>query len=213
MSLSSPCWMYSADIQQRAGWEGITAEFLGHQAASGLCKPRQGAGVLALHVGDTVTLGDTLTPCPRLLRHHDLASYPSGSVQRRGLALPAALVGALCCSSPCPSVPSTPSSTSSGPPGLHSCTPNRPLDIPGSGLVPKRVLSPPHPGACGVASTRGAAHPSPRALGCVCSWPGLSHCCVLSVQGSSAGSNQGRAAPHLLGKATTGVGCFTSGLC
>lgn len=36
---------------------------------------------MTLHVEDIVTLGDTLTPCPRLLRHHNLASNLSGSVQ------------------------------------------------------------------------------------------------------------------------------------
>lgn len=201
--------MYSADIQWRAGWEGVTDGFLSHQADTGLCKPWQGAGVLTLHVGDTVTLGDTLTPCPRLLRHHDLASNPSGSVQHEGFGNASSTGG-------CP-VLQHPLSKCLQHPQL--------LWAPGHPTGPwapqaQGLSSLPHPGACGVLQpglswhSRGWAGPAVSAHG-------QAEPLLGSVRPVRAVLDPVRAvlaspawdSNHSKQSLGFGVGCFTSGLC
>lgn len=75
----------------------------------------------------TFTSGDTLTPCPRLLRNHNLPSNPSGSVQQPGFGSSSSTSAAA------PTAPMSPAA----PAPLHSCTPNRTLNIPSQGLAQK----------------------------------------------------------------------------
>lgn len=143
----------------------MTARFFSHQAATGLHKPWQGAGILTFHAGDIYLWGhpDTL---PQAAQESQPAFKP---LWLRAAARVWQFQQHQCCSTHCPNVPSSPSSSAL----LHTQQdPEHPI----SGLGPKRVLSLPHPEACGEASTGVVPlpsilqiHPLGHWAGCVCS--------------------------------------------